>query len=222
VTAAAAHHEGREAAAVEEHDRLIARGQRLGQRGEERLRDQIGVGAERAQVDDRDLGQRPAGGPCHQRHQLVAPGGRRGVRLEAGRGRAEHAHRAGALRPHQRDVAAVVAHALVLLERAVVLLVDHDDAEVVHRREHRRARAHRDARDAALEPGPLAEPLALGQPRVQDRHLVAEAGAEPRRELRRQRDLRHQHDGALAPGSQRADRVEVHLGLARAGDAQPR
>src|SRR2546422_148407 len=82
--------------------------------------------------------------------------------------------------------ARVIAHALVLLERAVVLLVDDDHAEVGERREHRRPRADRDPGLAAAQPRPLAEPRGLAEPGVQDRDLVAEPGPEPGGELRRQ------------------------------------
>ena len=117
------------------------------------------------------------------------------------------------LRPHQRDVARVVAHPLLLLERRVVLLVHHHRAEPLDRREHRRAGSERDPRPPLAQPGPLVEPLAVGEPAVQDRHLVAEPRPEPRRQLRRQRDLRHQHQRP-APRRQRVgDDVQVHLRL---------
>ena len=54
---------------------------------------------------------------------------------------------------------------------------------------------------------------------VQHRDGVAEAADEPRRRLRCQRDLRHQHDRAPAALEHPLDHLQVHLGLARAGDA---
>jgi hypothetical protein len=100
-----------------------------------------------------------------------------------------------------------------------VLLVDDDHAEAGNGREHRRARADRDAGLTAPQALPLAEPLALRQAGVQHRDLGPEARREAGGELRRQRDLRHQHDRAL-PGRERVgDHVQVDLGLAAAGHA---
>ena len=60
-----------------------------------------------------------------------------------------------------------------------MLLVDHDQPEVVERREHGRARADAHARLAAAQPPPLVVALALRQPRVQHRH------ASPKRSTKR-------------------------------------
>ena len=113
----------------------------------------------------------------------------------------------------------MVAHPLLLLERRVVLLVDDHDAERAHRREHRRARAERDADLARAQPPPRRQPLARRQPAVQHRDVLAEARAEARRQLRRQRDLGHQHQRAAPGRPRRGDHAQVDLGLARAGDA---
>ena len=51
-----------------------------------------------------------------------------------------------------------------------MLLVDHDQPEVVERREHGRARAHAHARLAAAHAPPLVVALARRQPRVDHRH----------------------------------------------------
>ncbi len=100
-----------------------------------------------------------------------------------------------------------------------MLLVDDHEAEVGERREHGRARADRDARLAALEVQPLVVALALAQLRVQNRDGVAEARLEARDRLRRERDLRHEHQHGSAGGERRLCRLQVDLGLARAGDA---
>ena len=54
---------------------------------------------------------------------------------------------------------------------------------------------------------------------MEHRDVVAEAGAEAGHELRRERDLRHEHERAPACFAARGDGAQVHLGLARAGDA---
>jgi hypothetical protein len=105
-----------------------------------------------------------------------------------------------------------------------VLLVDHDQPEVVHRREDRRARADRDAGLARAQPPPLVVALALPQRGVQQRDGVAEAGLEAAHGLRCEGDLGHQHDRALPALERRGRGAQVDLRLARARDAvqQPR
>ena len=97
-----------------------------------------------------------------------------------------------------------------------MLLVDDDQAEVARRREHRRARAHADARLARAQPPPLVVALAVREPRVQHRDGVAEAGVEAGDGLRGQRDLGHEHDRRRGPPERRAGGAQVDLGLARA------
>ena len=62
-----------------------------------------------------------------------------------GRG-AQYERAAVGVRPPQRQLAGVVAEALVALVGAVVFLVDDDDAEILDGSEERGARAHRDRR----------------------------------------------------------------------------
>ena len=119
----------------------------------------------------------------------------------------------------RRDVARVVARVALVLVGRVVLLVDHDQAEVADRREDRRARADRDPRLAGAQAAPLVVALALAERRVQQRDRVAEARLEAPDGLRRERDLGHEHDHALAALERRGGRAQVDLGLARAGDA---
>jgi hypothetical protein len=88
---------------------------------------------------------------------------------------------APACRAHDRDVAPVIARALLLLVRAVVLLVHDDQAEVRRRREHRRPRADDDVDVAAADAVPLVVPLAVRQAAVLDGHALAERDAEQRR-----------------------------------------
>ncbi|MBE7452555.1 MAG: hypothetical protein HS111_27850 [Kofleriaceae bacterium] len=177
VAAGLAHHEGREAAAVEEQDRLLAGSQGLVDgAGQRRRQHALAVGQPAPEVDDLDRRQRGARGAAGHDQEPEAAGAGGGVGLEARGGRAQDGDGAGALGADQGDVAAVVAHALVLLERAVVLLVDDDHPQVGDRREHRRARAEG---DAGLAPGqtlPLAQALPLVEAGVEDRDLVAAGG----------------------------------------------
>ena len=122
-----------------------------------------------AHVDDRHGGERPVEDPALQDDALEPARHRVVVGLHRRRRRAEHDQRAGALRAHDRHVAAVVARALFLLVRAVVLLVDDDQAEPVERREDRRTGADDDLDVAAPDPLPLIVALAVGEAAVLDR-----------------------------------------------------
>ncbi len=122
-------------------------------------------------------------------------------------------------RAHQRHVARVVAHALLLLERSVVLFVDDHHADPGQRREHRRPRADHDAGLAARD-GPLSHaPLDVAERAVQHHYTPGEAPAEARGQLRRERDLRHQHQRLPSERQRLRDRLQVDLGLARPGHA---
>ena len=131
----------------------------------------------------------------------AGPGPRQRLRLERRRGAAEHHARALEPRAHQRDVAGMVARRLAVLVARLVLLVDHDEAEVAHRREDGRARADGDPALAPAQQPPGIGALAVGEPAVQHRDLVAEDAAEPAHRLRRERDLGHQHDRAAPRAS---------------------
>ena len=100
-----------------------------------------------------------------------------------------------------------------------MLLVDADHAERRERREHGRAGADDDGRLAGNDPFALVPPFGVGETRVEQRHPVAEAGAEAAERLRRQRDLRHEDDRASGAGESGLTRPDVHLGLAAPGRA---
>ena len=123
------------------------------------------------------------------------------------------------LGPHDGHVPAVVARRLVLLVRGVVLLVHDQDAQAGQRREDGRARPHDDVGAAAPDAAPGVESLAALEAAVQDRHPAAEAGQEALDGERCQGDLGDQHQGLPALLQGGLDGLEVHLGLAGAGDA---
>src|SRR3954470_3388993 len=108
----------------------------------------------------------------------------------------------------------MVAKAVLLLVRGVVLLVDDDDAGACERHEYGRARADDDLRLAARRGEPGACTLDLAESRVQRGDVDAEPLAETAQRLRRQRDLRQQHERLLAAREAGGDRGEVDLGLA--------
>ena len=140
-------------------------------------------------------------------------------RFQRRRRRAEHDRNAEPLRAHDRQVARGVAEAFLLLERAVVLLVDDDQARPRERAEHSGARADDDAGAALAGTAPRRQPFAVAQVRVQHRQRRVEARAKACDQLRRERDLGHEHQRLLAARDDGGDRAQIDLGLAAAGHA---
>ncbi len=118
-----------------------------------------------------------------------------------------------------RQVAGVVAQAVLLLERAVVLLVDDDRPGARQRREQRRAGADDDRRASGTGGLPGVEALGIAEPRMQGDHRDPETAAKARQGLRGEADLRHQHQRLTVARHHRLDQLQVDLGLAAAGDA---
>ena len=167
-----------------------------------------------AHVEHLDRRHRPAVDPARQLDpRQLQP------RLRPRRRRARRQGRAAFVGAAAGDGAGVVAGVALLLVGGVVLLVDHDQAEVADRREDGGARSDADARLAAAQAPPLVVALARREGRVQNREAIAEPGAEARHRLRGEADLGDEDDRAPAPGERGLDRGQVDLGLARAGDA---
>ena len=95
-------------------------------------------------------------------------------------------------------VARMVARRLLGAVRAVLLLVDNEYPQILHRREHRRARADDNARTAGFDLFEAVVPLAGGQRGVQHRDLAAKLGGKLLQHLWGQPDLGHKHDRAFA------------------------
>ena len=182
--------------------------------GKERRRERVAGLA--PQVDDLTDGSAPARRAAELEPLEPLPA------LRPRRGAAVDGHGALERRPLRRDRPRVVARVGLLLVRGVVLLVDADQAEPAHRREHGRARADRDRRLARDDPLALVAPLRLGQCRVEDSRCGRRSARGSARRLRRERDLRHEDDRA-APSLERGRaRLQIDLGLAAAGRAGSR
>ncbi len=152
-------------------------------------------------LDQRELA---AGGmdPTLQRRRRRTQHQRRPLRRGAGGG----------------HVAGVIPRGRLLLERALVLLVQDDQAQVRRWGEDRAAGPDHHRRPARGDPLPVPMPLGVAQMAVQDRHL-AETQTKPLDRLRREADLRHQ-DNRLPPVADHfGDRLNIDLGLAAAGHA---
>ncbi|MNZ58589.1 hypothetical protein D3C78_766030 [compost metagenome] len=140
-------------------------------------------------------------------------------RLQRGGGRAEQDWDAGAMGPHHRQIPRVVAKTILLLEGAVVFLVDDDDAEVLERGEHRGAGADQDGGAAVAAGEPGIEPLPVVHGGVHRHHGHLEAAPEAVDGLGGEAYFRHHHQGLLARLEQGLEDAQVDLGLAGARDA---
>ncbi len=209
---------GRIAAPVAEHECLLAAFEGLAQRRERGLGQAV-VQALAAQVDDLHARRFGASGTPGQLEAAVAARGDVGEALQRRRGRTQHHRHAQRARADDREIARVVAPAVLLLVRAVVFLVDDDQSRMCQWGEYRRARAEHHRRLAARGGEPGLRACAIGQARMQHRDRHAEALAVATHGLRCETDFRHQHQGLPTARDARADRAEIDLGLAGAGDA---
>ena len=104
-----------------------------------------------------------------------------------------------------------------------MLLIDNDQPQLLHGREHRGTRANDNAGTVLPDLLPFIVAFAGGEMAVKDGHgspqrTMIEAGLEPFDRLRRERNLRHQHDGAPAQFEATRDGLQIHLGLAASRD----
>ena len=166
-----------------------------------------------AKIHDLDVRQPPAEPPAQLEplEPLPALGSRRRASVDRDR-----AFQGGALR---RDGARVVAGVGLLLVGGVVLLVDADQAESLHRREDSRPGSHDDARLAGRDSLPLVAPLRIGHPRVEDGDPAGEAGREASKRLRCQRDLGDEDDRPEAAGERLLAGAQVDLRFPASGGA---
>ncbi len=100
-----------------------------------------------------------------------------------------------------------------------MLLVHHDEAERLDRREHGRPRPDDHADRPAADLLPLVVALAVRQAAVLDRDALAEALPERAGQRRREANLGHQDQRGPARLADIARQPEVDLGLAAAGHA---
>ena len=140
--------------------------------------------------------------------------------LQAGRGTAQHDGTAALLRPPHRQIAGMVAQFVILFERAVVFLIDHNQPDIIHRCEHRQPRADDQFRLPQHRAQIILRALAC-------RHLAVQHGGRyvgktvfhPLQKLRREVDFGQQKQHLPALRQHFRHRIEIHLGLAAAGDA---
>ncbi len=122
------------------------------------------------------------------------------------------------MRAHDGHVAPVVARRVLLLIAAIVLFIDDDEAEILHRSEDARPGSDHHAGLAVADAAPLLGALGIVKGGMKDRDPVAEAMEELAGHSRSQRDLGHQQQRVAAGRERRFDGAEIDLRLARAGD----
>ena len=157
--------------------------------------------------------------PRRQHHALVAALARIDLGLDRRRRRGQHDRNLGDMGAHHRHVAGMIMRAVLLLVGLVVLFIDHDEPEIGVGQKQRRARADHDRRLAGRDRRPIARARARRQFRMPFHRPHAEAPREAVEKLAGQRDLRHQDQRLPAAADGLGDRLEIDLGLARAGDA---
>ena len=212
--------ERRVAAAVEEQQRLLLLGERLGHgRDQHRRKPFSPLRGMLAQIDGLHIRELGAGVATGQMHVTVAARSGIDVALDRRCGRGQDHRVLGQAAAHDAHVAGLVVHAVLLLETRVVLLVDDDQAEVHEGQEEGGAGADDDACLPVGRGAPGAGSLARRERGMPFHRRAAEARREAVHELAGERDL-GQHDEGLPPPLQRARHgLEVDLGLAGAGDA---
>src|SRR6266849_10607755 len=167
------------AAAIEENERLLpvrkARRERLEKRGNNAL-----LGRMHSRVDQAYCRQcRPVDGATREGYQPVFVRGRVVEAFQRRRSRAQNNRRAGDLGPSDCEDARRIAHALSLLERGVLLFVDHDQSQTGEWREYGEARAEHDVGATAVGEEPSADALQFGHgARLRDNARAREAVAE--------------------------------------------
>ncbi len=220
MAAAAAERERRKSAAVEEEKRLLAAPDRGLHRLRQPRRNEASARRTLAlEIDRLDARKMLAAETLRQMQLLVAAAARVHFRFHRRRRRRQHDRNAAHVRTHHRHVAGVIAHAVLLLVGGVVLFIHDNHAEIGVRQEQRRARAHCDRRLARRHRRPGARAQPLRELRMPLRRPHAEAFGEAVEHLRGERDLRHQDQRLPAAADRFRHRLEIHRGLAGAGDA---
>ena len=102
---------------------------------------------------------------------------------------------------------------------ALLLLIQHDEAQILQGGKHSGAGANHHPGLPRLDALPLVVPLPCSQGGVEDGHLLPEMGGEQPHKLGSQGDLGHQHQGGAAPPERLVDQFQIDLGFSAAGDA---
>jgi hypothetical protein len=113
----------------------------------------------------------------------------------------------------------MIAEALVLLERRIVLLIDDDEPEVCNRSKESRPGADGDSDATTPKSLPRVFALPRRQATVEHCDVIAETRSKSADELGSQSDLGYEQDRARPRFADLVDSPEVNLGLSRPGHA---
>ena len=217
-----ADHQRRVAAAIEEEQALLAGRQGLGHGRHQRRREPgARFGRLFAQVDQLDARQDRAPAPRGELQPPIAPGLGVPERLQRRRGRGQHHQGVLDLGPRHGQIAGLVDEPVLLLERAVVFLVDDDQLQPRIGQKERRARAHY---DAAAPLGHRLPGRRGARGRLDRRMPLGRPGPKPLLEAvdhrlgERNLGQKDQHLGLGVGGEHGGDRLQIDLRLARARD----
>jgi hypothetical protein len=216
VAAVATQVDWRPPSALHEEDHLLTAVDGFGQEFPEAARKQRsalfpGFGRFAAEINQLDLRQLAAGHPAGQAQMLgEATFDQRRSFHRGGGCRQNHRH-SKVLCGDEREVAGVVTRRFLLFVGGVVFLVDHDQSEVVERREEGGAGADDNLCPTLANSPPLPPALALGEGGVENRSLGPETPLDRARGGGRETDLGHKHETAPA--------ARQNLFEARTGDA---
>ena len=210
------------AAPVEKQDALLAAAQILLQLAVEHGADGAGIAAAQflLHVGNNNIRQLAGVEPVRQREVMIAAGLGVITADDVRRRRAKQQQRIVLGAAELGHIARVVARRALGLIRVLLLLVDDEQTEILHRCKYRAARADDDARKTRADALPLVIALRERQTAVQDGDRVTEISRKRLDHLRRQRDLRHEQDRALPRCERLRDQVQVDKRLAAAGHAE--
>ena len=159
-------------------------------------------------------------GALGQLQQAVGAALRLVPTLQAGRGATQYDGAAALLRPPHRQIAGMVAQFVILLKRAVVFLIDHNQTDIRQRREHRQPRA-----DHQLRLPQHRAQIILRTPAC--RHLAVQHGGRyvgktvfhTLQKLRREVDFGQQKQHLPSLRQHFRHHIKINFSLATAGDA---
>src|SRR5947208_2026338 len=209
------------AAAIEENERVLPARKARRERLEKGCNDSL-MGRVHPRVDKAYRRQcRTVDGTSREGYQLVFTRGRVMEAFQGGSGRAQNDRCAGDVAPRNCEVACRIAHALTLLERGILLFIDHDQPQTRERRKYREPRAEHDISATAVGEEPSADALQFSHgARLRDDARARESVAERGLEGGSESYLGYENQDLFAPGEDFRGQLEIDLCLTAAGDSK--
>ena len=206
----------RETAAIEQQNHLPPFSQRrlhrLMQRPTDRPARRLAVNLV-PQIDRPHRRHRPIEHPPRHLDQLELAALRPLPTLERRRRARQHQRHILIHRPPQCHVAGMIPRRRFLLERRFMFFIEHDNAQVRRRCEHRALRADDHLDLAVRNPPPMLVPLDVALMAMQHRHAI-EPRPEPADRLRCQTDFRHEQNRLPTKSHHFLDRPDINFRLA--------